>query len=193
VLSGTLALEWVPIGKVYLSPANPRLNDAAVQHVAASLRRFGFQQPIVAKASGEVIAGNTRLKAAQSLGLAEVPVEWFAGSDLDATAYAIADNRTHEMSDWHEAALSKILLQLRSEDSFAGVGFSTDEIDELLAKLDAELPPNEVDDPGPQEPPVEPVTNHGDLWVLDEHRLLCGDSTNADDVARLLNGEQAAL
>jgi DNA modification methylase len=193
VPSATLAVEWVPIGKVYLSPANPRLNDAAVPHVAASLRRFGFQQPIVAKPSGEVIAGNTRLKAAQSLGLAEVPVVWFAGSDLDATAYAIADNRTHEMSDWDEDALSKILEHLRSEDSLEGVGFSTDDIDELLAKLDAELPPNEIADPGPQEPPVEPITRRGDLWQLGDHRLLCGDSTSVDDVARLIDGEQAAL
>jgi DNA modification methylase len=193
VSAGTLAVEWVPIRKVYLSPANPRINDAAVPHVAASIRRFGFQQPIVARRSGEVIAGNTRLKAAQSLGLAEVPIVWFEGSELDATAYAIADNRTHEHSTWDEDALAKILEHLLNEDSLDGVGFSTDEIDELLAKLDAELPPNEVDDPGPQEPPVEPVTRAGDLWLLDQHRLLCGDSTSAADVARLLDGEKAAL
>jgi DNA modification methylase len=189
----TLAVEWVPISKVFLSPSNPRINDPGVPHLVASIRRFGWQQPLVAKRSGEVIAGNTRLKAAQSLGITEVPVVWFEGSELDAVAYQIADNALHDKSSWDEPALAKILEQLRTEDSLEGIGFSSDDIDELLAKLDAELPPNELADPGPQEPPVDPVTKRGDLWCLDQHRLLCGDSTSADDVARLLNGEQAAL
>jgi DNA modification methylase len=188
-----LTVEWVPISKVFLSPSNPRINDPGVPHLVASIRRFGWQQPIVAKRSGEVIAGNTRLKAAQSLGLTEVPVVWFEGSELDAVAYAIADNKTHEFAEWDEPALAKILEQLRSEDSLEGIGFSSDDIDELLAKLDAELPPNEVDDPGPQEPPIEPVTRVGDLWLLGDHRLLAGDSTNAQDVERLMAGEKAAL
>jgi DNA modification methylase len=188
-----LTVEWVPIGKVYLNPANPRVNDPGVPHLVASIRRFGWQQPIVAKRTGEVIAGNTRLKAAQSLALDQVPVVWFEGSELDATAYAIADNKTHEFATWDEPALAKILELLRAEDSLEGIGYSSDDIDELLAKLDAELPPNEVDDPGPQEPPIEPVTRVGDLWLLGDHRLLVGDSTSADDVARLLAGEKAAL
>jgi DNA modification methylase len=189
----TLAVEWVPISKVFLSPSNPRINDPGVPHLVASIRRFGWQQPIVAKRSGEVIAGNTRLKAAQSLGIAEVPVVWFEGSELDATAYAIADNKVHDYSGWDEDALSKILVQLRTEDSLEGIGYSSDDIDELLAKLDAELPPNELADPGPQEPPVDPVTRTGDLWLLGDHRLLCGDSTSADDVARVMDGEKAVL
>ena len=70
----TLEVEWVERDRLFCSPANPRLNDDAVPHVAASIRRFGWQQPIVAKLSGEVIAGNTRLKAAQELGIDRVPV-----------------------------------------------------------------------------------------------------------------------
>ena len=92
-------VETVEIGRLFCSPTNPRLNDQAVPHVASSLRRFGWQQPIVAKRSGEVIAGNTRWKAAKSLGITSVPVVWFAGSDIDATAYQIADNRSHEFSE----------------------------------------------------------------------------------------------
>jgi ParB-like chromosome segregation protein Spo0J len=129
----------VPIEKVFLSPANPRINDPGVPHLVASIRRFGWQQPIVAKRTGEVIAGNTRLKAAQSIGASEVPVVWFEGSDLDATAYQIADNRTHEQSAWDEPALAKILEHLRGEDALDGVGFSTDDIDELIAKIEAGL------------------------------------------------------
>src|SRR5262245_45812064 len=119
--SADLTVEWIPIDRLYCSPSNPRLNDAAVPHVVASIRRFGWQQPIVAKRSGEVIAGNTRLKAAKTLGMESVPVHWFVGNDLDATAFAIADNRTHEFAEWDEPALAKILEQLRQEDSLEGV------------------------------------------------------------------------
>ena len=115
--NATLQVEWVPIGRLYTSPANPRTNDDAVPHVAASIRRFGWRQPIVAKPDGEVIAGNTRLKAALSMGVDTVPVTWFDGSDLDATAFQIADNRTHEFSAWNNAELAKLLEQLRAEDA----------------------------------------------------------------------------
>lgn len=188
-----LQVETVPIQRLYCNPSNPRLNEPGIPHVAASLRRFGWQQPIVAKRSGEVIAGNTRLKAAQSLGFTEVPVVWFEGNELDALAFSIADNRTHEFSAWIEKDLAEILTQLRSEDSLAGVGFGDEDIDALLKKLDADAPLPEVDDPGPSEPPVNPVSRTGDLWLLGSHRLLCGDSTSKDDVARLMAGEMAAL
>jgi DNA modification methylase len=189
-----LSIEWVALSRLSLNPSNPRHNDTAVPHVAASLRRFGWQQPIVARPSGEVIAGNTRLKAAREMGQEHVPVVWFTGSDLDAAAYCIADNRTHEFSTWDEPALGSILAALRAEDAIEGVGYSSDEIDALLARLDAELGTvQDLDDPGPQEPPEKPVTRTGDLWLLGGHRLLCGDSTRGDDVARLMAGEKAHL
>jgi len=126
------------MSRLECNPSNPRINDPAVPHVAASLRRFGWQQPIVAKRSGEVIAGNTRLKAARTLGMVEVPVVWFEGSELDAVAYSIADNKTHEFAQWDDAALAKLLQELRQEDSLEGVGFDPADIDELLAELDAQ-------------------------------------------------------
>ena len=129
----TPPVEIVPISHLFCSPSNPRLNDAAVPHVASSLRRFGWQQPIVARRSGEVIAGNTRLKAAQSLGMTEVPVWWFDGSDLDAVAYNVADNRTHSFSSFDEPALAKLLEELKNEDALEGVGFSEDDLDALVA------------------------------------------------------------
>jgi hypothetical protein len=137
----SLTVEWVPIGKVFLNPASPRVNDPGVPHLVASIRRFGWQQPIVAKRSGEVIAGNTRLKAAQSLGLTEVPVVWFEGSELDATAYAIADNRTHEFATWDEDALSKILEHLRSEDSLEGIGYPPPSLRTRQVVSDRRSPP----------------------------------------------------
>ncbi|MCR9247055.1 MAG: ParB N-terminal domain-containing protein [bacterium] len=128
-------IETVEISRLYCSPTNPRRNDEAVPHVAASLRRFGWQQPIVARRSGEVVAGNTRLKAAQSLGMTEVPVWWFDGSDLDATAFQIADNRSHEFAEWNDAELASLLEQLRQEDSLDGVGYSEDDLDALVQEL----------------------------------------------------------
>jgi len=113
-------VEIVPISRLFCSPTNPRRNDAAVPHVAASIRRFGWQQPIVARRSGEVIAGNTRLKAAQELGMTEVPVWWFEGTDLDAVAYNLADNRSHEHSSWNDAELVALLEQLKKEEQARG-------------------------------------------------------------------------
>ena len=185
-----LHVQWVPITDLFGNPANPRINDAAVEPVAASLRRFGWQQPVVAKRTGEVIAGNTRLKAAHELGMDEVPVVWFGGSDSDALAYAIADNRTHEFSQWDEPALAALLKELREEDGLEGVGYSDSDIDALLAEFADDA---ETDDPGPAPPPVNPVSRPGDLWILGSHRLLCGDATSASDVRRLMCGDLAAL
>ena len=192
--TSTLAVEWVPTDRVFLNPANPRHNDSAVPHVAASLRRFGWRQPLVCKPSGEVIAGNTRLKAALSLGVDRVPVVRFEGTDIDATAYAIADNRTAEFASWDEPALVRILEELRAEDALDGVGYNDDDIDALLAQLEeTDDTEREIDDPGPGEPPEEPVSRTGDLWVLGDHRLLCGDSTKPEDVERVMAGEKAKL
>ncbi len=188
----TLNVEWVAVERLYCSPSNPRRNDEAVPHVAASIRRFGWQQPVVAKRSGEIIAGNTRLKAAQQLGHAQLPVIWFEGSDLDATAYQIADNKSHEYSSWNEPALAKLLAELRAEDGLEGVGYSNEEIDSLLAEFGGDAP-GEVDDQGPEEPPLNPVTRQGDLWLLGNHRLLCGDSTRLEDVRRVMGEDKAAL
>ena len=187
-------VETVPIDRLFCSPTNPRRNDEAVPHVAASLRRFGWQQPIVARRTGEVVAGNTRLKAAQSLGMAEVPVWWFDGDDLAATAFAIADNRTHEFAQWNEPELAKLLEQLKKEDALDGVGYSEDDIDALVQQLreQEEVDKDLVDD-GAEDPPAVAVAKPGDLWVLGDHRLLCGDSTNPKDVLRVMAGDKAAL
>ena len=189
----TLTIEWVPATRVRLNPANPRLNDAAVPHVAASLRRFGWRQPIVARPSGEVIAGNTRLKAALCLGITEVPVVWFEGPDLEAVAYSIADNRTAEFAEWDSPALATILQQLRAEDALDGVGYSTDDLNSLLDEIQADLGPAEILEDEVPQPPDEATTRPGDLWILGDHRLLCGDSSVAEDVDRLMAGAPVHL
>jgi len=150
--SASPPVEIVPISRLFCSPTNPRKNDAAIPHVSASLRRFGWQQPIVARRTGEVIAGNTRLKAAQELGMNEVPVWWFDGDDLAAVAFSIADNRTHEYSEWNDAELAKLLEQLKKEDSLDGVGYSEDDLDALVRQLrDQEEIDKDLADEGPEE------------------------------------------
>jgi DNA modification methylase len=188
---GLLSVESVALDRLSPSPANPRKNDDAVEHVAASIRRFGFQQPVVAKRSGEIIAGHTRFKAAKKLGLTEVPVVWFEGSDLEATAYGIADNRTHEFSEWDEPALAKLLDELRREDALDGVGFAEREIDDLLAEVG--VGGNPFDEDVAPEPMDAATTRKGDLWLLGRHRLLCGDSASAADVDTLLGGARVQL
>lgn len=183
-------MEWVSVEEVHLNPANPRHNDAAVGPVADSLRRFGWQQPIVAKPGGEVVAGNTRLKAARELGMEHVPVVRFEGSELDALAFGIADNRTGEVAEWEDEALRKLLANLAAEDSLEGVGFTPEEVETILA-AGAEAP--EVEDAPPPAPPEDPVTQPGDLWVMGEHRLLCGDARRPEDIRWVLDGKQADL
>ena len=190
----SILIELVPITSLLACPSNPRHNDAAVPHVAASIRRFGFQQPIVAKDSGEIVVGHTRFKAATILGLKEVPVLRFRGTDLDAVAYQIADNKTHEFSSWDESALAMLLNQLRAEDAIEGVGFATDDIDRMVRELEArtQADRNLLDD-GPEVAPAIAATKPGDLWLLGSHRLLCGDATLLSDVHRVMAGEKAAL
>ncbi|MCC7169758.1 MAG: DNA modification methylase, partial [Planctomycetes bacterium] len=193
-MQSKLSVEWVALDRLHPNPSNPRLNDAAVEHVAASLRRFGFQQPLVAQRSGVIVAGHTRYKAAKSLGMAEVPVAWFEGSETEAAAYGIADNRTHEYASWDEPALAKLLQGLRAEDALEGVGFTSEELDDLMARIDLEtsglLDGGEDDVPAP---PDAATTRSGDLWVLGDHRLLCGDSSKEHDLDRLLGGQSIHL
>ena len=124
----------------------------------------------------------------------EVPVWWFEGTDLDATAFSIADNRSAEHSQWNDPELAALLEQLKAEDSLEGVGYDEADIDALVAELrEQEEVDRDLDDEGPGEPPEKAVAQLGDLWLLGDHRLLCGDSTNLKDVHRVMDGAKAAL
>ena len=103
-------IQWVPIDSVYLNPENPRHNEPAVEAVMASIARFGFRVPIVVnRRTGLIEAGNTRWKAAQRMGLAEVPVIFADDDEITALAFALADNRTAEIATWDEPALAGLL------------------------------------------------------------------------------------
>lgn len=190
----TLTVQRVPLASLRLDPTNARTHDERnLEAIKGSLARFGQQKPIVVDRKGVIRAGNGTYSAAKALGWPEIDVVVTELDDLEALAFGIADNRTAELAGWDEATLATLLEGLRAEDALAGVGFSDGEIDDLLASLHADLGLGENADPGPEEPPENPVTRLGDLWILGGHRLLCGDSTKPDALARLMVGETAAL
>jgi DNA modification methylase len=171
---------------------NPRKNDAAVHAVAESIRAFGFRQPIVLDENDEIVVGDTRYKAAIKLRLEEVPVHVIRGlSPSQIAAYRIADNKTGELAEWDDDRLIQELIALQQAEFPLDVtGFSEAELQRLL-----DTPPNagQVDPDEIPEAPDEAVTQSGQLWLLGNHRLLCGDSSIGQDVDRLLNGSMVQL
>ncbi|QDU71056.1 DNA modification methylase [Mucisphaera calidilacus] len=165
--------------------ANPRINDGAVDAVAESLRQFGFRQPIVVDEAGVIIAGHTRFKAAQKLGLVKVPVHVAADlSEQQVKAYRIADNKTGELAEWDLDILPIELADLR-EEGFDMEAFGFDST-ELATLLDGDVTEGLTDPDEIPEPPDEPITQPGDIWILGDHRLMCGDSGSPEDLDRLL-------
>jgi len=171
---------------------NPRQNEAAVAAVAASIREFGFRQPIVVDEAGVIVVGHTRYYAAILLGLTEVPVHVAHGlSPAQLKAYRIADNQTNRLSDWDLDRLTDELAELQDMSFDLNLtGFTSDDLMQLLAP-----PPNTglIDPDDVPEPPDEPITQLGDVWQLGVHRLVCGDSSRVEDVGRLLDGAQVHL
>jgi DNA modification methylase len=185
-------IEMWPIGRVVPYEKNPRFNAGAVDAVAKSLREFGWRQPIVVDSDSVIICGHTRYKAALKLGLEKVPVH--VATDLtpaQAKAYRIADNATNEIAEWNLDLLPFELADLKAlEFDLDLLGFGQDELAKLMGTEAAE---GLCDRDAVPEPPTEAITKPGDLWILGDHRLLCGDSTSAEDIARLLDGKKAAL
>jgi DNA modification methylase len=167
--------------------ANPRINDQAVDAVARSIEEFGFRQPIVVDGEGVIVVGHTRWKAAKMLGLNIVPVH--VATDLtpeQARAYRIADNRLAELAEWSPELLP-IELSALQEASFdlQLIGFSDDDLAKLL---NPELRQGQTDPDAVPEAPDEAVSKRGEVYVLGEHRLMCGDSSLPEDVDQLLAG-----
>jgi DNA modification methylase len=182
-----MLVEERPIETIRPYDNNPRLNDAAVDAVAASIKAFDFRQPIVVDEQGVIIVGHTRYKAALKLGLKTVPVHVAVGlTPAQAKAYRIADNQTATMSQWDDDKLPLELSALQEmQFDLNQTGFSGDE---LLRLLGSETNEGQADPNAVPEPPDEAITQPGDLWLLGKHRLHCGDSGKAEDVDRLLGG-----
>jgi DNA modification methylase len=184
-------IERMAIDELTNDKGNTRSHDGRnLQSIKKSLERVGQQKPIVVDGDGVVIAGNGTLMAARDLGWDGLDV---VRSDLigaDQVAYAIADNRTAELATWDDDALAATLAGLQCDQTIDEVvtGFSKEEIEELIGGMSPDVKEDEI-----PEVPAEPITQPGDLIILGDHRLLCGDSTNADDVARLMDGEVASM
>ena len=182
--------QRVKIETLTLDPANVRRHPAKnLDSIKASLTRFGQQRPVLVNANGIIIAGNGTVMAAKALGWDHINIVRTELEGSEATAYAIADNRTAELAEWDEEALAQQLaaLQIEDEELAKAAGFTDAEI-QALEGATVEVQEDEV-----PEPPADPITKPGDLWLLGDHRLLCGDSTKAEDVARLMDGATANL
>ncbi len=181
--------DW-PLERIIPYPGNPRKRGkAAVAKVAASIKEFGPRQPIVVDEAGVILVGHTRRDAAALLEMATFPVHQALGlTEAQKRAYRIADNRTNEETGWDPALLAIEMKDLAAMAyDLELTGFGAGEFGRLLS--DGQVPGE--DDAG--ECPVAPVSQAGDLWILGDHRLLCGDATKAEDVARLIEGSAPLL
>jgi hypothetical protein len=183
-----MKIERINVAELSLDPSNVRKHDRKnLDAIKASLRKFGQQKPIVVDAKGIVLAGNGTLAAAKELGWTEIEITRTTLQGVEATAFAIADNRSAELAEWDDDGLAKVLELLKVEDAdlFAATGYDAEEVDKMS---NAEVIEDEV-----PEPPAELITKEGDMWTLGDHRLLCGDSTKTEDVERLMGGVKAEM
>lgn len=190
-------IEVLPVGEIIPNPHNSRLHSASqIADIVKSIREFGWTMPLLVDETGMLLAGHGRLMAAKKAGLAEVPcVRKMGLTPAQKRAYVIADNQLGLGSEWDEKVLKMELQELMSMDFDMGLlGFDGEELNEILAATyeddaggGASAGWSEEDDVAPA--PTQPTTRAGDVWLLDKHRLMCGDSTSCMDMARLAAGE----
>lgn len=204
-------IEYVDLDVLARAKRNPKNHDLPT--IRASILRHGFVAPLVENAkTGRLVAGHGRLEAVLAI-KAETPdvppkrvkvvgEKWFLPvvrgvsfpNEQRAEEYLLADNKLVELGGWNNVELAPMLSEIatRGAAAIAALGWQREDIEEILKAVNpgAEPPAN---DAGPQEPPKIPISRLGDLWILGDHRLLCGSSTNENDVGRLMNGERALL
>lgn len=180
-----LQVETWPIERLIPYARNPRKNDAQVDRMCGVIKEFGFRIPVVAKSDGSVVDGHLRLKAALKLGMTDVPVALADElTDAQVKAFRLLANKSANWAEWDSELLGLELGELQDMDfDLSFTGFDPDEIAALTAISTPEgnTDPDEVPDV-----PDEPVSRPGDVWVMGNHRLMCGDSTVATDVELLL-------
>ena len=189
----TLASLVVPIDSVEPYGDNPR--DGDVGSIAVSLERNGQYRPIVVnKRDDAILAGNHTWKAAKSLGWDEIAATFVDVDEATARRIVLVDNRSNDVASYDDQALADLLESIAAEEGpegLIGTGFDGDDLDELLADLDAQQLPDSLNDPDDvPEPPAEPTSKLGDVWLLGPHRVVCGDST---DVEALGSDEPAVV
>jgi DNA modification methylase len=187
-----LTVESWPVSRLIPYARNPRRNDDAVGKMCAAIREFGFRIPVVARSDGTVVDGHLRLKAAQRLGLDEVPVALADDlSEAQIKAFRLLANRSAAWAEWEDGLLTLELQDLQGLGYDLGLtGFDAAELHSLLDDAPAT---GLTDEDAVPEAPASPVTREGELIRLGPHRLLCGDATQAENVARLLDGAHPHL
>ncbi|AUH33113.1 site-specific DNA-methyltransferase [Paracoccus tegillarcae] len=189
-------IEFWPIERLRPYTRNAKMHGPdQVARIAASMARFGWTVPCMVGDDGELIAGHGRVLAATELGLAEVPVIRLGHLDeAERRAYRIADNKLTELGDWDEGLLRDEVAGLLAEDfDLSLLGFAEDELEALLQDPDLDEGGAAEGEDDIPEPPADPVSVPGDLWQLGPHRLICGDSTSADMVGKLLGDVRPLL
>ena len=185
----TKKIIMMPLDSIKPYENNPRNNDGAVEMVAQSIKDFGFKNPIIVDKDNIIIAGHTRLKAAYKLGLKTAPV--IIAEDLDedkVKAFRLVDNRTAEVAAWNfeklEEELKAIEMPLDAFDfDFEAMGFEA--VEEPKEVIEDDIPEINED--------IKPTAKLGDIWQLGEHRLMCGDSTDALNINILMQGKKADM
>ena len=178
---------------------NPRVNTDAINVVKKSLSEFGFQQPLVLDKDNIIIVGHTRFAAAKELGFTDVPC--FIADDLSEDkikAYRIMDNKSAEYASWNYGLLTKEITDLLESDyDLEYTGFTDVELEDMGFDMNLE---SFVEEPQSEEDAIPeikedepPISKMGDVWILGNHRLCCGDSTSIDDVEKLMNKERADM
>ena len=169
-------------------------SDEQVAQVAASIKEFGWTNPILVDETNTIIAGHGRLMAAQRMGMAEVPTIMLANlTDAQKRAYVIADNKLALNAGWDEEMLAVEIEDLISEGfDLDLIGFEAEEIDTLLAEAN-KVSEGLTDDDAVPELPEEPVSKPGDVWLLGRHRVVCGDATVQSDIDKVMDGQLADM
>ena len=188
-----MKVEMMGIDKLIPYARNSRTHsDEQVAQVAASIREFGFTNPVLIDADGGIIAGHGRVLAARKLQLKEVPcIRLSYLTETQKKAYIIADNKLALNSGWDDELLKLELDELKLEGfELELTGFSLDEIDALSPEL---IEPGLTDEDYVPEVQPEPISKLGDVWILGKHRVMCGDSTSVDAVETLMDGQKADM
>ena len=183
-------IEQVTIEKLIPYAKNSRTHsDAQVAQIAASIKEFGFVNPVLIDEQDGIIAGHGRVMAARKLGIEEVPCIRLAHlTENQKRAYVIADNKLALNAGWDEEMLKLEIKDLEASDfDISLLGFDAEELENILDE--PETTEGLTEDDEVPEPPVEPITVLGDVWVLGKHRLMCGDSTSMDDLSKLTDGQ----
>ncbi len=186
-------LEWRQVTDLIPYAKNSRTHsDEQVAQIAASIKEFGWTNPILVDGKNGIIAGHGRLLAARKLGHTQVPVIELTGlTDLQKKAYVIADNKLALNAGWDNDLLTLEIKELTEEGFDTSLlGFDADELDALLEPEQVE---GLTDEDAVPEVPEEPKTKLGDIYQLGNHRLMCGDSTSIDAVDKLMEGQKADM